>query len=183
MQGRDEELRRIELLLADALRGRSGARRPFAVPAAARGEEDRTRELAHRALEYTRPRGVGRGTSDALWTLGLLDLGSGQAQRALDRREAAREAAGLPKPRNTPSPPSTCTRPTTASSGPAPSCRTASGCAGNAVCSMRANRCAPHWSTSTEWARSLGQGGPGPSGGRPAGTTTRRPPRTRRSRG
>ncbi|MFB7327826.1 AAA family ATPase [Streptomyces sp. NPDC056190] len=68
----------------------------LAVLAAARGEEDRTRELADRALEYTRPRGVGRGTSDALWALGLLDLGSGQAQRALDRLEAARDAAGHP---------------------------------------------------------------------------------------
>ncbi|MFB7576351.1 AAA family ATPase [Streptomyces sp. NPDC056165] len=68
----------------------------LAVLAAARGEEDRTRELADRALEYTRPRDVGRGTSDALWALGLLDLGSGQAQRALDRLEAARDAAGHP---------------------------------------------------------------------------------------
>ncbi|WEO97602.1 AAA family ATPase [Streptomyces sp. FXJ1.172] len=68
----------------------------LAVLAAARGEQDHTRELADRALEYTRPRGVGRGTSDALWALGLLDLGSGQAQRALDRLEAAREAAGHP---------------------------------------------------------------------------------------
>ncbi|MFF2811540.1 ATP-binding protein [Streptomyces sp. NPDC058000] len=68
----------------------------LAVLAAARGEEDRTRELADRALEYTRPRGVGRGASDALWALGLLDLGSGQGQRALDWLEAARDAAGHP---------------------------------------------------------------------------------------
>ncbi|MGD3112932.1 helix-turn-helix transcriptional regulator [Streptomyces sp. YGL11-2] len=68
----------------------------LAALAAARGEEDRTRELAHRALEYTLPRGVGRGTSDALWALGLLDLGSGQSQRALDRLEAAQDAAGHP---------------------------------------------------------------------------------------
>ncbi|GAA2680141.1 helix-turn-helix transcriptional regulator [Streptomyces lunalinharesii] len=68
----------------------------LAVLAAARGEEDRTRELAHRALEYTRPRDVGRGTTDALWALGLLDLGSGQGQRALDRLEKARDAAGHP---------------------------------------------------------------------------------------
>lgn len=68
----------------------------LAVLAAARGEEDRTRQLVDRALEYTRPRGVGRGTADALWALGLLDLGSGQAQRALVRLEAARDAAGHP---------------------------------------------------------------------------------------
>ncbi|MFF4803360.1 AAA family ATPase [Streptomyces sp. NPDC001351] len=66
----------------------------LAVLAAARGEEDRTRELADLALEYTRPRGVGRGTSDALWALGLLDLGSGQSQRALERLETARDEAG-----------------------------------------------------------------------------------------
>ncbi|WP_030927059.1 helix-turn-helix transcriptional regulator [Streptomyces sp. NRRL S-646] len=68
----------------------------LAVLAAARGEEDRTRQLVDLALEYTRPRGVGRGTADALWALGLLDLGSGQAQRALDRLEAARDSVGHP---------------------------------------------------------------------------------------
>ncbi|RPF30362.1 AAA family ATPase [Streptomyces sp. TLI_185] len=68
----------------------------LAVLAAARGEEDRTRQLVDRALEYTRPRGVGRATADALWALGLLDLGSGQAQRALERLEAARDSAGHP---------------------------------------------------------------------------------------
>ncbi|MER6573979.1 LuxR C-terminal-related transcriptional regulator, partial [Streptomyces sp. NPDC001093] len=67
-----------------------------AVLTAAGGEEDRTCQLADQTLEYTRPRGVGRATADALWALGLLDLGSGQAQRALDRLESARDAAGHP---------------------------------------------------------------------------------------
>ncbi|MFE2930991.1 ATP-binding protein [Streptomyces sp. NPDC059278] len=68
----------------------------LAVLAAVRGEEEHTRELAVPALEYTRPRDVGRGTADALWALGLLDLGLGRAQDALEHLEAARHAVGHP---------------------------------------------------------------------------------------
>ncbi|WP_406157575.1 AAA family ATPase [Streptomyces sp. NBC_01005] len=68
----------------------------LAVLAAVRGEEEATRELAVLALEYTRPRDVGRGTADALWALGLLDLGLGRAQDALEHLEAARHAVGHP---------------------------------------------------------------------------------------
>ncbi|MFE3148130.1 ATP-binding protein [Streptomyces sp. NPDC059218] len=68
----------------------------LAVLAAVCGEEEHTRELAVPALEYTRPRDVGRGTADALWALGLLDLGLGRAQDALEHLEAARHAVGHP---------------------------------------------------------------------------------------
>lgn len=68
----------------------------LAVLAAARGEEEHARELAGLAMEYTRPRDVGRGTADALWALGLLDLGLGRAQDALAHLEAARHAVGHP---------------------------------------------------------------------------------------
>ncbi|MEV1036322.1 AAA family ATPase [Streptomyces sp. NPDC050204] len=68
----------------------------LAVLAAVRGEEEPTRELAGQALEYTRPRDVGRGTADASWALGLLDLGLGRAQDALEHLEAARHAVGHP---------------------------------------------------------------------------------------
>ncbi|MDV9196517.1 ATP-binding protein [Streptomyces sp. Wh19] len=68
----------------------------LAVLAAVRGEEESTREPAVLALEYTRPRDVGRGTADALWALGLLDLGLGRAQDALEHLEAARHAVGHP---------------------------------------------------------------------------------------
>ncbi|WP_329154296.1 AAA family ATPase [Streptomyces sp. NBC_01456] len=67
-----------------------------AVLAAVRGEEEPARELASSALAYTRPRNVGRGTADARWALGLLDLGLGRAQAALEHLEAARQAAGHP---------------------------------------------------------------------------------------
>ncbi|MEH1167096.1 LuxR C-terminal-related transcriptional regulator [Micromonospora sp. CPCC 205539] len=66
----------------------------LATLAAVRGEEEQTRRLAREALAYTQPRGVGRGTADALWALGLLDLGLGRADAALERLEAARDASG-----------------------------------------------------------------------------------------
>ncbi|MFG3527024.1 ATP-binding protein [Streptomyces sp. NPDC047917] len=68
----------------------------LAVLAAVRGEAEHTSELTGPALEYTRPRGVGRGTADALWAMGLLDLGLGRAQDALEHLEAARHAVGHP---------------------------------------------------------------------------------------
>ncbi|MFF0286567.1 ATP-binding protein [Streptomyces sp. NPDC005262] len=68
----------------------------LAVLAATRGEEEPARELAGLTLEYSRPRDVGRGTADALWALGLLDLGLGRAQAALEHLEAARQAVGHP---------------------------------------------------------------------------------------
>ncbi|WP_329292101.1 ATP-binding protein [Streptomyces sp. NBC_01455] len=68
----------------------------LAVLAAVQGEEAQTREMAEQALEYTRPRSVGRGAAESLWALGLLDLGLGRAQDALRHLEAARQAAGHP---------------------------------------------------------------------------------------
>ncbi|MFE2141523.1 ATP-binding protein [Streptomyces sp. NPDC059456] len=65
-------------------------RAALAMPAAVRGEEERVRELTGEALEYTRPRGVGRGTADALWARGVLELGLGRADAALEQLEAAR---------------------------------------------------------------------------------------------
>ncbi|MCO1597258.1 LuxR C-terminal-related transcriptional regulator [Micromonospora sp. RHAY321] len=66
----------------------------LATLAAVRGEEEQARRLAWDALAYTEPRGIGRGTADALWALGLLDLGVGRADAALERFEAARAAPG-----------------------------------------------------------------------------------------
>ncbi|WP_073795484.1 AAA family ATPase [Streptomyces sp. CB03578] len=71
-------------------------RAALAMPAAVRGEEERVRTLTGEALEYTRPRGVGRGTADALWALGVLELGLGRADTALERLEAAAEEVGHP---------------------------------------------------------------------------------------
>ncbi|WP_327667067.1 AAA family ATPase [Streptomyces sp. NBC_00485] len=68
----------------------------LATLAAVRGREEETRSLAEQALEYTRPRSVGRGTANALWALGLLELGLGRAQAALEHLEAARQKAGHP---------------------------------------------------------------------------------------
>ncbi|MGP4047100.1 LuxR C-terminal-related transcriptional regulator [Streptomyces sp. 2A115] len=67
-----------------------------AVLAAVQGREEQTRSLAEEALEYTRPRGVGRGTADALWALGLLELGLGRAGAALEHLESAGREAGHP---------------------------------------------------------------------------------------
>ncbi|MGK5629185.1 ATP-binding protein [Streptomyces sp. URMC 123] len=61
----------------------------LAVSAAVRGEEEHCRRLAEEALAYTRPRAVGRGTADALGALGLLELGQGRAEEALDLLAAA----------------------------------------------------------------------------------------------
>ncbi|MET9410102.1 AAA family ATPase [Streptomyces sp. NPDC002935] len=68
----------------------------LAVLAAVQGEQAQTRKMAEQALEYTRPREVGRATAEALWALGLLDLGLVRAQDALRHLEAARQAAGHP---------------------------------------------------------------------------------------
>ncbi|MFE9483756.1 ATP-binding protein [Streptomyces spororaveus] len=64
-------------------------RAALAMPAAVRGEEERVHELTGAASEYTRPRGVGRGTADALWARGVLELGLGRADAALEQLEAA----------------------------------------------------------------------------------------------
>ncbi|PWK64853.1 regulatory LuxR family protein [Streptomyces sp. CG 926] len=64
-------------------------RAALAMPAAVRGEEERVRTLTDEALEYTRPRGVGRGTADALWARGVLELGLGRAEAALEQLETA----------------------------------------------------------------------------------------------
>ncbi|WP_074313463.1 helix-turn-helix transcriptional regulator [Micromonospora cremea] len=66
----------------------------LAILAAVRGEEEQTGRLARDAMAYAQPRGVGRATADALWALGLLDLGLGRADVALQRFEAARAASG-----------------------------------------------------------------------------------------
>ncbi|MFI9328463.1 ATP-binding protein [Kitasatospora sp. NPDC052868] len=71
-------------------------RTALAVLAGVRGEEEQVRALAGEALEYTRPRGVGRGTTDALWAQGLLELGLGRAEAALEPLESARREAGHP---------------------------------------------------------------------------------------
>ncbi|MFJ5636523.1 ATP-binding protein [Streptomyces goshikiensis] len=67
-------------------------RAALAMPAAVRGEEERVRTLTGEALEYT----VGRGTADALWARGVLELGLGRADAALERLEAAGEEVGHP---------------------------------------------------------------------------------------
>ncbi|WP_206670946.1 LuxR family transcriptional regulator [Streptomyces sp. CB01881] len=71
-------------------------RAALAMPAAVRGQEEEVRALAGEALEYTRPRGVGRGTADAQWALGLLELGLGRAEAALGPLESARREAAHP---------------------------------------------------------------------------------------
>ncbi|MFF4243375.1 ATP-binding protein [Streptomyces sp. NPDC001822] len=68
----------------------------LAVPAAVRGDEETTRSLTDKALDYTRPRGVGQGTATALWALGLLELGLGRAHEALGHLDEALAAAGHP---------------------------------------------------------------------------------------
>lgn len=68
----------------------------LATLAAVRGQEEQGRALAGEALEYTRPRGVGRATADAQWALGLLELGLGRAEAALELLESARRAAAHP---------------------------------------------------------------------------------------
>ncbi|MFF8846317.1 ATP-binding protein [Streptomyces sp. NPDC015127] len=68
----------------------------LAMPAAVQGEEERTRDLAEAALDYTRPRDVGRGTADALGALGLLELGLGRAEAALDLLESAQREVSHP---------------------------------------------------------------------------------------
>ncbi|WP_411104842.1 AAA family ATPase [Streptomyces sp. cmx-4-9] len=66
----------------------------LAALAAVRGQEGEARALAGAALEYARPRGVGRATVDALGALGALELGLGRAQAASEQLTAAvREAA------------------------------------------------------------------------------------------
>lgn len=71
-------------------------RAALAMPAAVRGEEERVRTLTDEALAYTLPRGVGRGTTDALWARGLLELGLGRAEAALKQLEAACEEVTHP---------------------------------------------------------------------------------------
>ncbi|MFE5109426.1 ATP-binding protein [Streptomyces sp. NPDC056663] len=68
----------------------------LATLAAVRGQEEHSRSLANESLAYTRPRDVGRGSADALWALGLLELGLGRAEAALERLETARQEAGHP---------------------------------------------------------------------------------------
>ncbi|MFC5667207.1 LuxR C-terminal-related transcriptional regulator [Kitasatospora misakiensis] len=74
----------------------SHLRAALALPAAVRGEEEQVRTLTEEALGYARPRGVGRATADALWARGLLELGLGRAQAALDQLSAARQEVGHP---------------------------------------------------------------------------------------
>ncbi|MFB7666484.1 AAA family ATPase [Kitasatospora sp. NPDC056138] len=71
-------------------------RAALAMLAGVRGQEEEGRALAGEALAYTRPRGVGRGTADALWALGLLELGLGRAEAALEPLESARREAAHP---------------------------------------------------------------------------------------
>ncbi|MEV7414822.1 LuxR C-terminal-related transcriptional regulator [Streptomyces sp. NPDC089919] len=71
-------------------------RAALAMPAAVRGEEERVRALAGAALEYAGPRGVGRAAADARWALGMLELGRGRAEAALEELAAARQAAAHP---------------------------------------------------------------------------------------
>ncbi len=68
----------------------------LALLAAVQGRAAQTWELAEEALSYTRPRGVGRATADALHALGLLELGLGQAESALDHLMAAHRASTHP---------------------------------------------------------------------------------------
>lgn len=74
----------------------SHLRAALALPAAVRGEEEQVRALTEEALGYARPRGVGRAAADALWARGLLELGLGRAQTALDALSAARREVGHP---------------------------------------------------------------------------------------
>ncbi|WP_328958891.1 ATP-binding protein [Kitasatospora purpeofusca] len=74
----------------------SHLRAALALPAAVRGEEEQVRALTEEALGYARPRGVGRAAADALWARGLLELGLGRAQAALDELAAARQELGHP---------------------------------------------------------------------------------------
>ncbi|GAB7188541.1 AAA family ATPase [Kitasatospora sp. Ki12] len=71
-------------------------RAALATAAAVRGEEEQVRALTDEALAYARPRGVGRATADALWALGLLELGLGRAEAALEQLEAARREVAHP---------------------------------------------------------------------------------------
>ncbi|WP_419994652.1 ATP-binding protein [Streptomyces boninensis] len=66
----------------------------LALLAAAQGREAETRKLAAQALAYARPRDVGRATADALHALGLLELGLGHAESALEQLQAADRAVG-----------------------------------------------------------------------------------------
>ncbi|MFG2205632.1 ATP-binding protein [Streptomyces sp. NPDC048638] len=68
----------------------------LAALAAVQGQEEHGRSLAAEALHYTRPRDVGRGTADALWALGLLELGLGRAEAALELLESAQQEVGHP---------------------------------------------------------------------------------------
>ncbi|WP_274564799.1 ATP-binding protein [Streptomyces spiramyceticus] len=74
----------------------SHLRAALATPAAVQGLDEQCRKLAEEALEYTRPRDVGRGTADALWALGLLELGLGRADAALELLESAQKEVGHP---------------------------------------------------------------------------------------
>ncbi|MFJ4670576.1 helix-turn-helix transcriptional regulator [Kitasatospora purpeofusca] len=74
----------------------SHLRAALALAAAVRGEEEQVRALTEEALGYARPRGVGRAAADALWARGLLELGLGRAQAALDELAAARQEIGHP---------------------------------------------------------------------------------------
>ncbi|MFD9337838.1 ATP-binding protein [Streptomyces sp. NPDC060028] len=71
-------------------------RAALAMLAGVRGQEEQGRALAGEALEYTRPRGVGRGTADALWALGVLELGLGRPEAALEPLESALRDAAHP---------------------------------------------------------------------------------------
>lgn len=68
----------------------------LAMLAAVQGQEEQCRRLAEDALEYARPREVRRGTADALWALGVLELGLGSAKTALERLEQARDEVTHP---------------------------------------------------------------------------------------
>ncbi|WP_405016018.1 LuxR C-terminal-related transcriptional regulator [Kitasatospora sp. NBC_00070] len=68
----------------------------LALLAGLRGEEEQSRALAGTALAYSRPRGVGRASADADWALGLLELGLGRAEAALEPLEAARRGTDHP---------------------------------------------------------------------------------------
>ncbi|MET9612224.1 helix-turn-helix transcriptional regulator [Kitasatospora indigofera] len=71
-------------------------RATLAMLAGLRGDEEHSNALAGEALAYTRPRGVGRGTADARWALGLLELGLGRAGTALEHLESARAEGDHP---------------------------------------------------------------------------------------
>ncbi|MFF5446250.1 ATP-binding protein [Streptomyces sp. NPDC012888] len=73
-------------------------RAALAWPAAISGGEDECREQVGAALEYAVPRGVGRAEADALWARGLLELGLGRAESALEPLESAYGRAGHPLP-------------------------------------------------------------------------------------